>query len=69
MLCSYSLYCESQEKLKRKEYLLNMALNYIFDAVNDNEEYLRICKDSLMMTPAEIAEEKINMGYDEFEEE
>lgn len=69
MLGSYSLYCESLEKLKRKEYLLNMALSYIFDTVNDDEEYLRICKDSLMMTPAEIEEEKFNMGYDEFEEE
>ena len=58
MLDFYSLYCESQEKLKRKEYLLNMALSYIFDVVDDDEEYLRICKDSLMMTPAEIAEEK-----------
>lgn len=69
MLDSYSLYCESQGKLKRKEYLLNMALNYIYEIVDDDDEYFDILKRELRMTPAEFAEEKINMGYDEFEEE
>lgn len=66
MLSSYELYCESQEKLKRVEFLLNNALNYIFDVTGYNEEeYLRILKTNIHMNKQEIEEEKINMGYEE----